>query len=355
MVCLARLVLLALLISTTHCLECSTDHFFANATHCQECSRCEYGEQYGVRACNGTHDTVCGNCTACVEDEYEAAECKDTHDTVCKPCSACAPGLTFALNACGPDSDADTVCQNCSRCEAGAVEARPCSLTQDAVCVAAMTTVDTAPSEEFVTTSPKAFVTTSSKAFVTTTSSEAFTTTSSQTFITAFSSSSSTPTILSLTLTTDLPALTPAMLKPLGDALAAELGLPNSAVQALDTPRRRKLLATDMVVRFRVLAALPPERVRSMNLAAVAKASGLPIVIRSAVASPEHTPHSASSNAPAIIGGLAALVLCAAMATYSVRRSARVRDDAFTNLEPITVTMVHEPIQMPRLVRPSGM
>jgi hypothetical protein len=144
------------------------------------------------------------------------------------------------------------------------------------------------------------------------------------------------------------------MLKPLGDALAAELGLPNSAVQALDTPRRRKLLATDMVVRFRVLAALPPERVRSMNLAAVAKASGLPIVIRSAVASPEHTPHSASSNAPAIIGGLAALVLCAAMATYSVRRSARVRDDAFTNLEPITVTMVHEPIQMPRLVRPGG-
>jgi hypothetical protein len=298
MVCWARLAVLVLLSSF--------------AAHCLECSHCEYGAQYYARACNGTHDSVCANCTVCAEHEYEAAECNATHNTVCTPCSACAPGLTFALNACGPDSDADTVCQNCSRCEAGAVEARACSVTQDAVC---------APSETF-------------------------TTASSQTSITAA------VTILSLAITTNLPALTPAMLQLLGDALAAELGLPNAAVQALDTSRRSKPL--DMVVRFRVLAALSPERVRSINLAAVARASGLPIVIRSAEASPEHTPHSAPSNAPAIIGGLAALVLCAAIATCSVRRSARVRDDAFTNLEPITVTMVHEPIQMPRLVRPGG-
>ena len=327
MVFFARLALLTLIVTTASCLDCGTDTF-ANSTHCQECRHCEFGEQFYLHACNSTHDTVCGNCTVCDEDEYETAGCNETHNTICMPCSTCTLGLSFALSGCGPDTDADRMCQNCSRCE-GSLEVQPCSLTQDAVCLPVMTT--------------------------------AFTTSTSTTSTSSTSTPLPTPlptstTILALVLTSELPSLTPAMLTSLGDALAAELGLPKTAIQTL---RRRELLSTELTVRFRILAALPPERVRSMNLTAVARASGLPIVIRSALVEQTATPPPQDTSIVttlAVVGGVVGSMLCVAIVVYSVRRPARVQDeDNFTDLELITMTMVHESIPMPRLSRPGGL
>lgn len=325
MVFFARLPFLLLFVTTVHCLECSTDTF-ANATHCQECKQCEYGEQFYLNACNSTHDTVCGNCTICAEDEYEMTGCNETHNTVCMACSTCTLGLSFSLNTCGPDTDADRMCQNCSRCEKSAV-AQPCSLTHDAICAPVLTTINIP-----TTNSPP---------------------------MTNIPTTSSLPIILALALTSELASLTPAMLTSLGHALAAELGLSSNAIQALD---RR---STELTVRFRILAALPPERVRSMNLVAVARASGLPIVIRSVQV--EHTAAQFTTTPPppqdksivttlAVVGSIVGSMLCVAVVAYAVRRPARVQDEEeFTDLELITMTMVHESIPMPRLSRPGAL
>lgn len=326
-ICL-RLLCTLLLCTTTHGLQCDADHF-ANSTHCQQCLRCELGEQFYLRPCNGTHDALCGNCTVCAEDQFEANECDENRDTVCASCSVCTPGVSFALNACGPDSDVDRVCQNCTKCDR-AIE--PCTLTHDAVC---------GPT----TTTPP------------------------------FSTQG---TILTLTLTSDTPVLTSAMLTSLGDALAEELNLPKTSVRILGVRPQRRLLSNRLTVDFLILTTLTPERVQSMNLAKVAKASGLPIVILSATASVQQsttntsvattppppvttTPPPLPKNDKTIVTtiivvctiiGLALLVTIVAL---SLRQPARVQDsDDFTDLEMISMTLVHEPIRMPRLSKTGG-
>jgi hypothetical protein len=97
------------------------------------------------------------------------------------------------------------------------------------------------------------------------------------------------------------------LLSPLGDAVAASLGLPTWAVEVIgvrDVARRR--LLAGLVVDFRILAATAADaaalqqQVASVDLQAVAAPSGLPIVIESATAAvvqpPELLPSSSESD-----------------------------------------------------------
>ena len=141
-------------------------------------------------------------------------------------------------------------------------------------------------------------------------------------------------TILSLALTSDLPTLTPAMLASLGGALAAALDLPKTAVEALNDRRLRRLLTTELTARFRILAALTPLRLQAMDLVAIAKASGLPIVIRSVSTTPQATPPADDKSIVitlSIVGGVIGLMAFAARVVYSMRSPDRVQD-SFTDI-----------------------
>ena len=103
---------------------------------CHACRRCEVGEQYRIGVCTpkSSSDFACANCTVCGDKQYEAQSCNETHDTVCKDCSVCSEGLTYAVGACGPESDSDLTCLECSRCGEGQYVSQPCNLTHDTVC-----------------------------------------------------------------------------------------------------------------------------------------------------------------------------------------------------------------------------
>lgn len=193
---------------------------------CADCQECELGEQFLLRECAPTQDALCANCSACSDGEYPLRDCYAAHDTVCRPCPVCALGLTFRQEGlCGPESEPMLAqCQNCTQCPSAAV--RACNLTHDTQC-------------------------------------------------------SSVAVVVALTLASQVPAsaYTAAMLQLLGDALAQALGIPCEAVPPILTVGRRSAEYV-LLARFRVLLTEgAPDRIRALNLDAVATASGLPIRI----------------------------------------------------------------------------
>jgi len=264
---------------------------------CLGCQPCDVDEQYTLRPCDATHAAECGNCTVCGENEYEARSCDATHNTECRSCSQCAAGVTFAVGMCGPESDRDVECRACSRCAVGEFEARPCDPTHDTVC-----------------------------------------------------GQTTTPTLLSLSLSSDLPAsaFTPDMLSALGNAFASALHLPPSAVEVLGIRRRRVLLA-DLTVELRIHALVQTEQINSIDLAAVATTSGLPIVIRSVVAIPSITPTPppptpADKNIPialAVVGAIIGFAALTALVVVARRPQRRVADDNFSDLDLASATIAH--------------
>jgi hypothetical protein len=259
------------------------------ATGFLPCRPCEIGEQYEVRPCDANHATVCANCTVCAEDEYEEVACDLAHDTHCSACSVCTPGITFAVGKCGPENDKDAECHACTRCAAGAIEVRPCTPTHDTVC-SQLGTTQTTSSPHPQTTPP-----------------------------------TSKPTLLSLKLSSDLPAsaFTPSMLLALSNAFASALRLPPDAVEVLGIQRRR--LLADLTVALLIRAPIEPAQIASVDLDAVAQTSGLPITIQSLAVvlegtapatTPTPSPTTTDKTVPivlAAVGGVVGFALLVAL------------------------------------------
>ena len=307
---------------------------------CQECKPCEIGEQYQLLPCNATHPAVCANCTVCAENEYEMSECDTTHDTECRGCSTCTPGVSFAVGTCGPEDDRDIECRACSRCASGEFEMRPCNSTHDTLCGVVMQTAR-GVTDAIAQTLPQ----------------------------TTTPSSPPPSTILSLSLTSDLPAsaFTADMLRALSNAFASALNLPPADVEVLGIQRRR--LLADLTVDLLIRTPLQPAQIGSINLSAVAQTSGLPIVIRSMAVVPERVVGKTPTTTPpppkttsdktitttlAIVGSIIGFFVLVAIVLVAIGRQNRVAHDDFTDIDLVSATITHEspsPFVMPRLSR----
>ena len=263
------------------------------ATGFMPCRPCEIGEQYELLPCDATHAAVCANCTVCAETEYEAVPCDLARDTQCSACSVCTPGITFAVGKCGPENDRDVECHACTRCAAGAIQVHPCTPTHDTVCS------QLGPTQAATSSAPPQTTTPPPK-----------------------------PTLLSLKLSSDLPAsaFTPSMLLALSNAFASALRLPPEAVEVLGIQRRR--LLADLTVALLIRAPVEPTQIASVDLAAVAQTSGLPITIQSlaivlegtapATTTPPPPPSPTDKTVPTVLAAVGGVVGFAVFVTVVV-------------------------------------
>jgi hypothetical protein len=126
------------------------------------------------------------------------------------------------------------------------------------------------------------------------------------------------------------------MLLALSNAFASALRLPPDAVEVLGIQRRR--LLADLTVALLIRASLEPTQIASMDLAAVAQTSGLPITIQSlaivleGTAAPATTPSPATADraiptALAAVGAVVgfAVLVAVVMLMYRPHRNGIVR------------------------------